>query len=65
MVLEKVKAILAEQFDVDEDKITADTDLQEDLLSAFQRCFIFDMTKLVSGALTEKYRIVKEVEVEE
>ena len=31
MVLEKVKAILAEQFDVDEDKITADTDLQEDL----------------------------------
>ena len=31
MVLEKVKAILAEQFDADEDKITADTDLQEDL----------------------------------
>ena len=31
MVLEKVNAILAEQFDVDEDKITADTDLQEDL----------------------------------
>ncbi|MDO4830246.1 MAG: acyl carrier protein [Clostridia bacterium] len=31
MVLEKVKAILAEQFDVDEDKITAETDLQEDL----------------------------------
>ena len=31
MVLEKVKSILAEQFDVDEDKITADTDLQEDL----------------------------------
>ena len=31
MVLEKVKAILAEQFDVDEDKITADTDLQGDL----------------------------------
>ena len=31
MVLEKVKAILAEQFDVDEDKITADTDLQDDL----------------------------------
>ena len=31
MVLENVKAILAEQFDVDEDKITADTDLQEDL----------------------------------
>ena len=30
MVLEKVKAILAEQFDVDEDKITVDTDLQED-----------------------------------
>ena len=30
-VLEKVKAILAEQFDVEEDKITADTDLQEDL----------------------------------
>ena len=31
MVLEEVKAILAEQFDVEEDKITADTDLQEDL----------------------------------
>ena len=31
MVLETVKAILAEQFDVEEDKITADTDLQEDL----------------------------------
>ena len=31
MVLEKVKAILAEQFDVEEDKINADTDLQEDL----------------------------------
>ena len=31
MVLEMVKAILAEQFDVEEDKITADTDLQEDL----------------------------------
>lgn len=31
MVLEKVKTILAEQFDVDESKITADTDLQEDL----------------------------------
>lgn len=31
MVLEKVKAILAEQFDVEEDKVTADTDLQADL----------------------------------
>ena len=31
MVLEKVKAILAEQFDVEADKITVDTDLQEDL----------------------------------
>ena len=31
MVLEKVKAILAEQFDVEEDKVTAETDLQEDL----------------------------------
>lgn len=31
MVLEKVKAILAEQFDVEEEKITAETDLQEDL----------------------------------
>ncbi|MCH5300084.1 MAG: acyl carrier protein [Ruminococcus sp.] len=31
MVLEKVKSILADQFDVEEDKITADTDLQEDL----------------------------------
>ena len=26
-----LKAILAEQFDVEEDKVTADTDLQEDL----------------------------------
>ena len=32
----------------------------EDHLSAYQRCIILDMTKLVSGALTEKYRIVKE-----
>ena len=32
MVLEKVKAILAEQFDVEEDKITADTDLGADSL---------------------------------
>ena len=31
MVLEKVKANLAEQFDVEEEKITAETDLQEDL----------------------------------
>ena len=31
MVFEKVKAILAEQFDIDEDTLTADTDLQEDL----------------------------------
>ena len=31
MVLEKVKVILAEQFDVQEDTITADTDIQEDL----------------------------------
>ena len=31
MVLEKVKAILAEQFDVEEDEVTADTALQEDL----------------------------------
>ncbi|MEE3427436.1 MAG: acyl carrier protein [Ruminococcus sp.] len=31
MVLEKVKAILAEQFDVEEDKITEATDLQDDL----------------------------------
>lgn len=31
MVLEKVKAILSEQFDVEEEKITAETDLQEDL----------------------------------
>lgn len=31
MVFEKVKEILAEQFDVDADKITADSDLQEDL----------------------------------
>ena len=31
MVLEKVKAILSEQFDVEEDSITADTNLSEDL----------------------------------
>ena len=31
MVLEKVIAILAEQFDVEEDKITEDTNLQDDL----------------------------------
>ena len=31
MVLEKVKAILAEQFDVEEDKITEESDLQKDL----------------------------------
>ena len=31
MVLEKVKAILAEQFDVEEDSITAETTIQEDL----------------------------------
>ena len=31
MVLEKVKAILSEQFDVEEDSITADTKISEDL----------------------------------
>ncbi len=31
MVLEKLKAILSDQFDVDEDSITNDTDLSEDL----------------------------------
>ncbi len=31
MVLEKVKAILAEQFDVEEEKITADTSIINDL----------------------------------
>ena len=31
MVLEKVIASLAEQFDVEEDKITEDTNLQDDL----------------------------------
>ena len=31
MVLEKVKAILAAQFDVEEDKLTEATDLQEEL----------------------------------
>lgn len=31
MILEKVKVILAEQFDVDESELTNDTDLQEDL----------------------------------
>lgn len=31
MVLEKVKAILSEQFDVEEDSITVDTKISEDL----------------------------------
>lgn len=31
MILEKVKNILAEQFDVEEDSITAETTLQDDL----------------------------------
>ncbi|MDR0913641.1 MAG: acyl carrier protein [Oscillospiraceae bacterium] len=31
MVLEKVKVILSEQFDVEEDNISADTDIQDDL----------------------------------
>ena len=31
MVLEKIKAILSSQFDVDPDSITADTDLVDDL----------------------------------
>ena len=31
MVLEKVEAILAEQFDVEEDSITVETTIQEDL----------------------------------
>lgn len=31
MVLEKVVAILADQFDVEEEKITEDTNLQDDL----------------------------------
>lgn len=31
MVLEKVKVILAEQFDVDQDSLQNDTDLQDDL----------------------------------
>ena len=31
MVLEKIKALLADQFDVDADSITADTDLVDDL----------------------------------
>lgn len=31
MVLEKVKAILSEQFDVEEDKITPDTNIVDDL----------------------------------
>ena len=31
MVLEKVKVILAEQFDVEEDSIKPETDLQDDL----------------------------------
>lgn len=31
MVLEKIKGILCDQFDVDEDTITTDTSLQDDL----------------------------------
>ncbi len=31
MVFEKVKSILAEQFDIDEDTITMDTNIQDDL----------------------------------
>ena len=31
MVLEKIKAILSEQFDVEEDQITGDTNILEDL----------------------------------
>lgn len=31
MVLEKVKSILSEQFDVEEDEITAETSIQDDL----------------------------------
>ncbi len=31
MVFEKVKAILADQFDVEEDSITLETNIQEDL----------------------------------
>ena len=31
MVFEKVKAILAEQFDVEEDSITPETNIQDDL----------------------------------
>ncbi|MBQ3329820.1 MAG: acyl carrier protein [Ruminococcus sp.] len=31
MVLEKIKVILAEQFDVEEDSLKLDTDLQDDL----------------------------------
>jgi len=31
MVFEKVRAILAEQLDIDEDRITEDTDIIEDL----------------------------------
>ncbi|MBQ6152746.1 MAG: acyl carrier protein [Ruminococcus sp.] len=31
MVLEKVKVILADQFDVEEDAITLETDMQDDL----------------------------------
>ncbi len=31
MILEKVKVILAEQFDIDESEIAVETDLQDDL----------------------------------
>lgn len=31
MILEKLKAILSEQFDVEEDEITSETNIQEDL----------------------------------
>lgn len=31
MILEKLKAILSEQFDVEEDEITSETNIQDDL----------------------------------
>ena len=51
MVLEKVKAILSEQFDVEEDSITAETTLADDL--GADSLDLFELTM----ALEEEYDI--------
>lgn len=50
MVLEKVKAILSEEFDVEEDEISSDTTLEE--LGADP----FDLSEL-TGALGEEFDV--------